>query len=201
MINMIELDYIPEAVAWVYNASHSSQLIACSDKESSKIYIYNGKDSQKESICTFDNIHKHPVHILSYSPFANTVISCDTSGMVEYWELTDKKSDETEDRTTGKSEYQHPTSVQWKFKTDTDLYEFKKKKVVPTSLSFAKDYSKFVVFSLQDRQYRIFNFFTGKMTKVIDESLETIQEMHKEKKLGYDLDDMDFGRRFSIFLH
>ena len=42
-----------------------------------------------------------------------TVVSVDSSGMVEYW-------------TGPKHEYQFPRTVVWKYKTDTDLYEFAK---------------------------------------------------------------------------
>ena len=42
-----------------------------------------------------------------------TVVSVDSSGMLEYW-------------TGPKYEYQFPRTVSWEYKTDTDLYEFAK---------------------------------------------------------------------------
>ncbi|KAJ3335772.1 hypothetical protein HDU91_002035, partial [Kappamyces sp. JEL0680] len=40
--------------------------------------------------------------------------------------------------------YTNPSSkhVAWKFKSDTDLYEFRKAKTIPTSISFSPDFSK-----------------------------------------------------------
>jgi len=42
-----------------------------------------------------------------------TVVSVDSSGMLEYW-------------TGPKHECQFPRTVSWDYKTDTDLYEFAK---------------------------------------------------------------------------
>lgn len=90
------------------------QIMNSSDKNSQIISVYDGKDSQKDPLFTVDNLHKEPVHIMAYSPLANAIVSCDDSGMVEYWTLNED------------DKWQHPNTVHWKYKTETDLYEFKK---------------------------------------------------------------------------
>lgn len=50
---------------------------------------------------------------LQFNPVFETVVSVDSSGMLEYW--------------TGPSQdYQFPRNISWEYKTDTDLYEFAK---------------------------------------------------------------------------
>ncbi|KAL5632596.1 hypothetical protein ACGC1H_005520 [Rhizoctonia solani] len=87
----------------------------------------------------------------------------------------------------------------WEFKSSTDLYEFKKTKSVPTSLTFSPNSSHFVTLSSStDRQVRIFNTLTGKMTRRYDESLTAIQEMQQAGTASHRLDDMEFGRRLAV---
>lgn len=105
----------------------------------------------------------------------------------------------------------------WSFKSQTDLYEFKKvrlallspsyphsrenpfqSKSTPTCITLSPDSSSFVTFSLPDRQIRIFSFLTGKMTRKYDESLAAIQEMQQAGTAVYKVDDMEFGRRLAV---
>lgn len=51
--------------------------------------------------------------LLQYNSLFETAVSVDTSGMLEYW-------------TGPKNDYVFPRTVDWEFKTDTDLYEFAK---------------------------------------------------------------------------
>jgi peptidylprolyl isomerase domain and WD repeat-containing protein 1 len=55
----------------------------------------------------------HPSPCLQYNVVAETVVSMDTSGMLECW-------------TGPKHDYEHPKCLAWEYKTDTDLYEFMK---------------------------------------------------------------------------
>lgn len=51
---------------------------------------------------------------------------------------------------------------------------------------------------MSDRQIRIFNFLSGKITRKYDESLAAIQEMQQTGNGVYRLDDMEFGRRLAV---
>jgi peptidylprolyl isomerase domain and WD repeat-containing protein 1 len=94
----------------MYLATSTSLLIPSSDADSPNIYIYNvRKDSNP--VHTLDKMHTKPVHIMTYNPIYDCVISVDTGGMIEYWEPS--------------GDYQKPTDV-FDFKSKTDLYEFKK---------------------------------------------------------------------------
>lgn len=103
----------------------------------------------------------------------------------------------------------------WSYKSETDLYEFKKVKIfhlhkwnyylipptqsksTPTCITLSPDSSSFVTFSLPDRQIRVFSFLTGKLTRKYDESLEAIQEMQQAGTAVYRVEDMEFGRRLA----
>jgi peptidylprolyl isomerase domain and WD repeat-containing protein 1 len=109
----------------------------------------------------------------------------------------------------------------WGFKSETDLYEFKKassccrlmllherknltqvlftqSKSKPTCITLSPDSSSFATFSLPDRQVRIFSFASGKMTRKYDESLTAIQEMQQAGTALYKVEDMEFGRRLAV---
>jgi peptidylprolyl isomerase domain and WD repeat-containing protein 1 len=70
-----------------------------------------------------------------------TVVSVDAKGIVEYWSTND---------------FAFPAStVKFAFKTDTDLYEFAKRKTLPVSLEFSPDGLLFATMS-HDRQVRVY---------------------------------------------
>ena len=127
---------------------------------------------------------------MQYNPKVDVIVSSDDTGMLEYWQLD-------EDVDQGFSQPK-PPKVQWEFKSETDLYEFKKCKSFPTSLQFSPDYTKFVTFGFSDRQIRIFQFNTGKLLRKYDESLTAITQMQKSGVEAYTLDEMEFGRRLAL---
>ena len=85
------------------------------------------------------------------------------------------------------------------FSTECKLTQWiSQSKTVPTCITLSPDLSSFVTFSLPDRQIRVFNFFTGKISRKYDESLTTIQEMQQAGTTIYKVDDMEFGRRLAV---
>ncbi|CAG8532205.1 1349_t:CDS:10 [Cetraspora pellucida] len=145
-----------------------------------KVYdVVNFGDSTPLHI--LPDIHSSPVHLMAAY---HCVVSADSSGMVEYW-----SPDEP---------FELPKTVSFEYKSDTDLYEFKKSKSVPTSLTFSPDYKQFVTMSIDDRQVRVFRVSTGKMTRKYDESLTVMGEMQQAGTTIYKLDDMEFGRRLAV---
>lgn len=111
------------------------------------------------------------------------MVSADASGLIEYW------SSDT---------YQHPQSVSFEFKTDTDLYEFAKNGTVPISIDFSPNQDLFATMG-RDRKIRIFNFSTGRLYRVYDESLSSITELQQRSDQPLlKLDNMEFGRRVAI---
>ncbi|KAG6855549.1 hypothetical protein H0H87_001249 [Tephrocybe sp. NHM501043] len=185
MINIIKLGYVPYACCWVHRRGQAQGLLAVSDSKSGTIRIYDGRGDGKP-LETIETLHHFPVHILTYSDRFDTVISVDEGGFVEYWQPIDP--------------FILPKNVSglWSYKSETDLYEFKKSKSTPTCITLSPDSSSFVTFSLPDRQIRVFSFLSGKMTRKYDESLEAIQEMQQAGTSAYKVDDMEFGRRLAV---
>lgn len=196
LINMIKLDFTPRACCWVHKRGRSDSILAVSEEGSTRIRLFDGRGDGTAS-ATIDTIHRAPCHILAYNEPYDCVISADVGGMIEYWSPTEP--------------YDVPKGKRlWDFKSKTDLFEFKKAKCTPTSLTFSADFEKFVTLSAADRQVRIFSFSTGKVLKRYDESLQAAQELqslaerHDEEAEGgagadlVKLDSMEFGRRLAV---
>lgn len=139
MINMIHLGFLPRDVCWMYKKGQAELLLAVSDKDSNQIFVYDGKGNNEMSSSTsssnnassssvgygnmvttplyvINSVHSKPVILMRYNPVVHVVVSVDDSGMMEYW---------TPDKDV---EFQQPglDKISWEFKSDTDLYEFKK---------------------------------------------------------------------------
>nr|XP_023014768.1 peptidylprolyl isomerase domain and WD repeat-containing protein 1-like [Leptinotarsa decemlineata] len=148
MINMLRLDYVPGTVEWIHSSGDPIHSLAVSDKESPKIYIYDGK-SNETYLNVLDKIHMNPVSLMKYNPKYDVVVSVDKKGMLEYW-------------AGNKQDYIFPRNVSFDSKLDTNLFEFAKNKTVPSGLAFSPDGKKFATIS-SDRKVRVFNFVTGKL--------------------------------------
>jgi hypothetical protein len=148
MINIIKLGHTPHGCCWVHRRGQAQGLLAVyvvlllyksmklmllrSDSQSGVIRIYDGRGSSTP-LETIDKLHRFPVHvmavcaiwyriyeplsdvvILQYSDRYDTVISADEGGFVEYWKPVEP--------------FGLPKDVPglWSFKTETDLYDFKK---------------------------------------------------------------------------
>ncbi|KAG5729692.1 Peptidyl-prolyl cis-trans isomerase cyp15 [Termitomyces sp. T112] len=185
MINIIKLGYVPHTCCWVHKPGQAQGLFAVSDSKSGTIRIYDGRGDGKP-LETIETLHRFPVHIMTFSDKFDTVISADEGGFVEYWQPVEP--------------FVLPKNVEglWSYKSETDLYEFKKSKSIPTCITLSPNSSSFVIFSLPDRQVRIFNFLSGKMTRKYDESLEAVQEMQQAGTAAYKVEDMEFGRRLAV---
>ncbi|TFY78943.1 hypothetical protein EWM64_g5067 [Hericium alpestre] len=184
LFNMIKLGFTPNACCWVHLKGEALGLLAVSEKGSGTIRLYDGRGGDTP-MHTITHLHRSPVHLMSYSDRYDCVVSADEAGFVEYWQPLEP--------------FELPRNGPglWQFKSETDLYEFKKSKSVPTCITLSQDSSSFVSFSLPDRQIRIFNFLSGKMTRKYDESLAAIQEMQQAGTAVYKVEDMEFGRRLA----
>ncbi|KAH9065510.1 hypothetical protein EDB87DRAFT_1679972 [Lactarius vividus] len=185
MINMIKLGFTPKACCWVHRRGKAQGILAVSEQNSGTIRLYDGR-GDGQPLETVEKLHRFPIHLMTYSDRFDCVISADEGGFVEYW--------------TPGEQFELPTNVPglWSFKSQTDLYEFKKSASTPTCVTLSPDSLSFVTFSLPDRQIRIFSFLTGKMTRKYDESLPAIQEMQQAGTAVYKVEDMEFGRRLAV---
>ncbi|KAI0699305.1 hypothetical protein C8T65DRAFT_581357 [Cerioporus squamosus] len=185
MINMLKLGYTPNACCWVHKRGQAMGLLAISERGTGVIRLYDGRGGDKP-LETLDKLHRFPVHVMTYSDKYDCVVSADEGGFVEYWQPSEP--------------FELPKNAHglWHYKSETDLYEFKKSKSVPTCITLSPDESHFVTFSLPDRQIRVFSFLSGKMTRKYDESLAAIQDMQQAGTAIYKVEDMEFGRRLAV---
>ncbi|KAI9796305.1 MAG: hypothetical protein M1833_006390 [Piccolia ochrophora] len=181
LLAVINLEYPPKNICWVHGRGASTPMVAVSIEDHNVIHIY-GAESQK-LLHTIERLHRSPVALMSYNEAYDCVISMDEGGMVEYW------------RPSGS--YDKPDNV-FQYKSSTSLFEFKKSKSVPSSLSLSPTGSHFATFSFPDRKVRVFDFASGKLYRTYDESLETIAEMQQAGTALQKLEDLDFGRRLAI---
>ncbi|KAF8903137.1 hypothetical protein CPB84DRAFT_1774958 [Gymnopilus junonius] len=185
MINIIKLGFKPQACCWVHKRGQAQGLLAVSDSSSGTIRLYDGRGGDIP-LETIESVHRFPVHVMAYSDRYDTVISADDGGFIEYWQPSEP--------------FGLPRNVKdlWQYKSETDLYEFKKSKSTPTCITLSPDSSSFVTFSLPDRQIRVFSFLSGKLARKYDESLEAVQEMQQAGTAVYRVEDMEFGRRLAV---
>ncbi|WFD31006.1 peptidylprolyl isomerase [Malassezia sp. CBS 17886] len=182
LINMIELQYTPRACAWVHRRGSAGTVLAVAEERSTNIRLYDGR-GDGTPLATIDSVHKKPCHILAYNEAYDCVVSADTGGMLEYWQPQEP--------------YALPAGL-FTLKSQTDLFEFKKSRAVPATLTFSPDCSQFATMSISDRQVRVFSFARGKLLRKYDESLAAVQQMQQAGTAFYQLDDMEFGRRLAL---
>jgi peptidylprolyl isomerase domain and WD repeat-containing protein 1 len=183
LLAMLSLDYSPKAVCWVHGRGASFPLLAVSSEDNGWIRIYDGRGDQLEPLQTLKSIHRAPVSLMAYNNAYDCVISVDQGGMVEYW------------RPSGT--FEKPDNI-WALKSSTNLFEFKKSKCVPSSITISPSGKQFATYSFPDRKIRIFEFSTGKLYRTYDESIETITTMQQAGTAVQHLEDMEFGRRIGI---
>uniref|UniRef100_A0A1I7ZGK1 peptidylprolyl isomerase n=1 Tax=Steinernema glaseri TaxID=37863 RepID=A0A1I7ZGK1_9BILA len=181
MINMLRFDFAPGAACWVHQGADVVPALAVSDRHSPAIHIYDGKGSG-EKLFTVTG-HMKPVTMMQYSAKLNIAISVDEMGVIEYW-------------SGPKTDYKFPPNVSFEFKSDTDLYELPKNKVYARSMAISPTGHTFALYC-SDCRIRIFKVKSGKLLKVIDETLAQFIEKGKQEKL-YGLPNMEWNRRIAL---
>ncbi|KAK3498141.1 hypothetical protein B0T13DRAFT_251322 [Neurospora crassa] len=182
LLAVLQLDYVPTCVCWVHRKGAPLPILAVSEEEKPVIHLYDGRGQQEKPFHTLSGLHRSPVGIMAFNDRFDCVVSADDGGMVEYWQPS--------------GSYGKPESV-FRFKSATNLFEFKKAKSVPTSLALSPDGSRFVTVSFPDRKIRIFDFASGKLQRTYDESLKVVEEMQQAGTALQKLDAVEFGRRIA----
>ncbi|CAP69602.1 uncharacterized protein PODANS_1_12580 [Podospora anserina S mat+] len=183
LLAVIQLEYVPRCVCWVHKKGASLPLLAISDdSQKPGIHIYDGRGENLTPIHTITGLHRSPVSLMAFNDHYDCVISVDEGGMIEYWQ-------------PGGS-YQKPDNV-FEYKSSTNLFDFKKAKSIPTSLTLSPDGSRFATISFPDRKIRLFDFASAKLQRTYDESLQVIEEMQQAGTAIQKLDPVEFGRRLA----
>lgn len=157
-------------------------LLAVSDQSSNKIVIYDGRGENTQPLHTLTNIHRRPIVAMAFNNAFDCVISADEGGIIEYWSPS--------------SNFEKPNNV-FELKSSTSLFEFRKAKSVPSSITISPTGEQFATFSFPDRQIRVFDFPSGKLYRTYDESLQTIIDMQEAGTALERLDEVEFGRRLA----
>lgn len=183
LLAMLPLDYTPRCVCWVHRKGASLPLLAVSDDSKPLVHIYDGRGEKQESIHTIKGLHRAPVSLMAFNDAYDCVVSTDEGGMIEYW--------------SPGANYEKPDNV-FKFKSSTSLFDFKKAKSVPTSLTISPSGHQFVTLSMPDRKIRVFEFATAKLHRTYDESMQVVEEMQQAGTSLQKLEPVEFGRRLAI---
>ena len=117
--------------------SHSKS----SDKDSCNINLYDGRGGT-DILRTIHTLHTSPVHLMKFNPIFNVVLSSDEHGSLEYWTpdvspISAVEGDDGGDSFEDFNAVEHIPKTKgfievsdfaksWKYKSETDLYEFKK---------------------------------------------------------------------------
>jgi peptidylprolyl isomerase domain and WD repeat-containing protein 1 len=179
---MLQLKDTPKTICWVHRRGASLPLLAVGFETSPQIEIHDGRCTSDEPIHIIKALHRRPVIAMAFNNEYDCVVSADDGGMLEYWSATEN--------------FEKPSNV-FEMKSSTDLFDFKKSKSVPTSITVSPTGSRFATFSFPDRKVRVFDFATGKLHRSYDESINTLTEMQQAGTAVFKLDDVDFGRRLA----
>uniref|UniRef100_A0A6G3MGS1 Peptidylprolyl isomerase domain and WD repeat-containing protein 1 (Trinotate prediction) n=1 Tax=Henneguya salminicola TaxID=69463 RepID=A0A6G3MGS1_HENSL len=117
-----------------------------------------------------------------YNAVADVVVSCDTKGIIEYWSGYEERCSFP------------ASSVNFEFKSDTDLYELLKTHSYAISIAFSHSGTKFAIYT-SDKHVIIFWFKSGKKCRVFDESTATFIEDQQNNR---HIPDFEFGRRLAV---
>lgn len=179
MIGMVKVEFEPGCASWGFKNTSGKEYLVISDKNSHDIHIFDARDVNGESTFVV-HFHSSPVVGMVYNEQFDCIISTDKKGTIEYWSPSTRAL--------------LKDSLSFESKMDTDLYSLTKEKVYSKSIAIGVDGQKFAIFSTDDK-IRIFRFIDGKLLKVLDESLNSCQEIQRSDSSIFKLDSIDFGRR------
>ncbi|KAG6041611.1 hypothetical protein E4U41_003222 [Claviceps citrina] len=182
LLSMLSLSYVPNCVCWVHQKGASFPVLAVSEESKPLIHLYDGRGENEVPIRTIKGLHRGPVHLMAFNDAYDCVVSADENGMVEYWRPNEN--------------YEKPVNV-FKYKSSTNLFDFKKAKSIPTCLTISPNGKSFAAFSVPDRKIRIFDFESGKLQRTYDESIQAIEDMQLAGTSSHTLDSVEFGRRLA----
>ncbi|KAI9739755.1 MAG: hypothetical protein M1834_006475 [Cirrosporium novae-zelandiae] len=183
LLSMLTLSTVPRCISWVHQRGASLPLLAVSSEEENIINIYDGRGENQTPLHQLKSIHRKPALAMAYNERYDCVVSADENGMVEYWQPS--------------GNYEKPNTV-FQYKSSTNLFDFKKSKSLPTSITISPSGTHFATFSFPDRKVRIFDFVSGKLHRTYDESIPTLTTMQQAGTAYIKLEDIEFGRRLAV---
>lgn len=178
MVNILKLEFTPGPICLIHQKNHDPRLMII-EKGTNNIHIFNPLSGFEKTI----KKHSHPIHLIKYNGNEDVIITMDQTGIVEYWNTSDFKFPKDK--------------VNFKFKSETDLFEFVKEKTFPVSIEINNKGTYFSTMG-KDKKVRIFEFKTGKLIAKYDETNEASLEHQKDNKSPYYLEPLDYSRRMAV---
>ncbi|KAF8543640.1 hypothetical protein BDD12DRAFT_773629 [Trichophaea hybrida] len=185
LLATITIEHPPRTICWVHRKGSPLPMLAVFDTLNPVISIYDGRGENPTPLHTVSNIHRSVIHLMAFNDKYNCVVSCDEGGMVEYWSPRPER------------DFEKPDNV-FEYKSSTGLFEFKKSKSTPTSLTISPTQESFATFSYPDRLIRVFDFPSAKLTRTYDESLPSLTTLQQASSSSNKLPDLEFGRRMAL---
>lgn len=179
LLAMLNFDIAPSCLCWIHKRGSAPLLAVAIGKE---IRMYDGRGENQTALHILTSVHRAPIVAMAFNSTYDCVISADDSGMVEYW------------RPSGS--FEKPDNV-FKMKSSTNLFDFKKARSIPSSITISPSGHQFATWSFPDRRVRIFDFLTAKLHRSYDESLSTISDMQQAGTALQKLEEVEFGRRLA----
>ena len=179
LLSMLNLEKATTCICWIHRRGSSPLLAAAFGNE---ICIYDGRSERLGALYTSTSLHRSAVATMAYNSAYDCVVSADESGMLEYWRPGEL--------------FEKPDNV-FKTKAGTSLFDFKKNKSAPCSITISPSGHQFATWSFPDRKIRVFDFASGKLYRSYDESIETITDMQQAGTALHKLEDVEFGRRMA----
>eukprot|EP01099_Mayorella_cantabrigiensis_P005333 TRINITY_DN4223_c0_g1_i1.p1 TRINITY_DN4223_c0_g1~~TRINITY_DN4223_c0_g1_i1.p1 ORF type:complete len:663 (+),score=156.82 TRINITY_DN4223_c0_g1_i1:65-1990(+) len=178
MINLLTLSFTPTLCEWVFHGSNKP-ILACAEQGQGFVHFFDitGQKEVRNPLTLLA-----PLTVMKYSEKFDCLVTGDEKGMIDYWDLTTLKT---------------PNYLPWKFKSDTALYDLAKSKATCTSLTFSRN-SKYFACMCSDKIIRIYKFFTAQLFRKFDENISLYNELQKEERSIYKVDEIDFGRRMAV---
>ena len=182
MINWLKLGFTPGTCVWISGKRASRSLLAVADAEAPDIRVYDASQADATAL-SIVKVHSAPVLCMGLNEPQGAVISVDSRGVIEYWDA--------------EGDHGLPAGLDFRFKTETDLYEVAKSRARPTSLSVSRDGRHFAI-TASDHKLRIYRYASGKTRRTYDESPDALHALQREGDDAYRLEAFDFGRRMAV---
>ena len=80
-------------------------------------------------------------------------------------------------------DFPEPSPLAFEFKIDTDYPELSSLNLVLLSFNLSP-FGKYLIVYLKDKTLRLYNFYTGKLVLVIDESIKRLEEIQENYQEG-----------------
>ncbi|KAK6138449.1 hypothetical protein DH2020_027824 [Rehmannia glutinosa] len=155
MMAMIRLPFVPGCVEWVYKQGDVKAKLAISDRNSSVVHIYDARSGSNESILSREVSSSFNYDVKLNCAVLSTIgveIYSDDKGIIEYWNPASLQFPET--------------GVNFRLKSDTDLFAIVKCKTTVSAIEVSPDGKQFSITS-PDRRIRVVNLHTNKVARIL----------------------------------